>query len=76
MNVNQMIYMSTPNLRDSGLHIKRKIVQKFEFIRCKKGQILETEGEKAWYAYIVVKGQVKIYKKIINDELNDDNKGR
>ena len=45
-------------------------------MHCYNGQVLETEGEIAKFAYIVVKGKLRIYKKIHNDELRDDNKRR
>ena len=75
-HLNHLIYNSTPNLKDYGLSFKKRVVKGFTLIRCRRGQILETEGELSRCAYIVVKGRLKYYKKIINDEINDSNKKR
>jgi CRP-like cAMP-binding protein len=68
--------VSTPLLKGYGLQVKKRLVQNFDVIRCKRGQILETEGQMAKFAYIVIKGRVLIYKKLFNDEIKDSNKVR
>jgi len=55
---------------------KKKALRHFQAVQCLKGQILEIEGQLARCAYIVLKGKLTIYKKLLNDELRDANSRR
>ena len=43
---------------------------------CRKGEILEVEGQEARRAHLVLKGRLRIHKKLMNDELRDTNSRR
>lgn len=63
-------------LSDYGVGFKIKISSKFQAIHCCKGQVLEVEGQLAKNAYILIKGEIGIYKKIFDDKLRDTNSRR
>ena len=76
LNIKQFIYTHTPELKDYGLAQKKKALRNFFGYHCSKGQILEVEGQVARCAYIVLKGRLNIYKKLLNDDLRDTNSRR
>ena len=63
-------------MKDYGLALKKRIGSYYVARHCKKGEILEVEGQEARRAHVILKGSVKIYKKLINDELRDTNSRR
>lgn len=76
LNVNQFLYMNTPELKDCGLALKKKVGLQFSGKHCRRGEILEVEGQTARKAHLVLKGRLRIYKKLLNDEARDTNSRR
>lgn len=56
--------------------MKKRLVDKFKAIHCMRGQVLAAEGSNAERCYLIVKGKVRVYRKLINDEVRDSNSRR
>lgn len=51
-------------------------MENLKFFQCLKGEILAPEGVESDKIYMVVKGKLRVYRKLINDEVRDSNSRR
>ena len=63
-------------LKNYGLQVKKRVMEGIKFLQCMRGEVLAPEGVEADKIYMVVKGKLRIYRKIINDEVRDSNSRR
>ena len=67
MEINNYVWNVTPNLKDFNLALRNAVTNSFELLHCNKGEVLETEGSHNKSAFLVLKGEVSIFKKMVVD---------
>lgn len=74
--VNAFIYEHTPGLASYGIGLKRRCIEAMSAKHCLKGEVLAVEGQASEKAFLVLKGKLLLFRKIINDEVRDTNSRR